>query len=140
MFEPERMQPYSAGAGSAGPGSAGMWINTMLVDRRSAAMTSHESPGFLHRMLIALGRALRRGILGKSSHDYMKQFGGSDEYWDRVYEPVHGWTKRQYDDYMGRNPGYRATYEAELQRHCFAVVHGGNGASFDWFGSTENRP
>ncbi len=156
-----------------------MWISPMLVNRRSAAMTSHESPGFLHRMLSALGRALRRGILGKSSHDYMKQFSGSDEYWDRViaaqvgwpekqlpkpdpnrihssdhavvharpgvrssapsppqpdYEPVHGWTKRQYDDYMARNPGYRSTYEAELQKRWSPMHSGVNGSSVYWFG------
>jgi hypothetical protein len=54
-------------------------------------MTSHESPGLLHRMLTALGAALRRGILGKSSHDYMKQFTGSDEYWDRVIAAQLSW-------------------------------------------------
>jgi hypothetical protein len=156
-----------------------MWISTILADRRSATMTSHESPGFLHRMLIALGRALRGGILGKSGHDYMKQFSGSDEYWDRViaaqlgwpqklpaksdpdrfhssgdavvhagpslrdnapcppdpdYEPVHEWTRRQCDDYLARNPGYRSTYETELQERCSAVVPGVNGWSHDWFG------
>jgi hypothetical protein len=31
-----------------------------------------------------------------------------------TWEPVHGWTKRQLDDYLARNPGYRPTYEAEL--------------------------
>jgi hypothetical protein len=61
-----------------------MWISTLLVDRQNAAMTRHASPGFLHRMVLALGRALGRGVLGKSNHDYMKRFGGSDEYWDRV--------------------------------------------------------
>jgi hypothetical protein len=105
--------------------------------------------GLLRRMLTVLGRALRRGILGKSSHDYMKQFTGSDEYWDRAiaaqlgwpqkqppkpdpdrfrssgdavvhaspsvrgnarcppepdYEPVHGCTKRQFDDYLAPKP------------------------------------
>jgi hypothetical protein len=142
-------------------------------------MTNDESLGFLHRMLIALGGALKRGILGKSTHDYMKQFTDSDEYWDRVtaarlgwpqkqplkpdsdrfrssgdavvharpsvrgnapcppepdYEPVHAWTKRQCDDYLARNPGYRSTYEAELQKRGDAVASGVNGASFDRLG------
>lgn len=102
-------------------------------------MTGHERPGFLRRALRALGRVLKRGILGKSSHDYMKQFTGDDEYGDRVtaaqrgwpqqsvgemvrrppepeYEPVHGWTKRQLDAYLARNPGYRATYDAALRK------------------------
>jgi hypothetical protein len=43
-------------------------VSTMLTDRRSATMTSYESSGFLHHMLIALGRALRDGILRKSGH------------------------------------------------------------------------
>ena len=47
-------------------------------------MTGHESPGSLRRSLTALGGALRRGILGKSSRDHMKQFTGGDEYWDQV--------------------------------------------------------
>jgi hypothetical protein len=145
-----------------------MRISTMLADRRSATMTSHENRGFLHRMLIALGRALRRGILGKSGHDYMKQFSASDVYWEREiaaqlgwpqrqpaksdpgrfrssgdavvrapdsdYEPVHGWTKRQCDDYLARNPGYRSTYETELQERCYAAAAGVNGRSHDWFG------
>ena len=33
-----------------------------------------------------------------------------------VYEPVHGWTKSQTDDYLARNPRYRAAYEAKLLR------------------------
>jgi hypothetical protein len=126
-------------------------------------MTSHESPGLVRRLLRALGGALQRGILGKSADAYMKQFTGSDEYWDRViaaqlgwpqqqcpkadpvrsrspgdamvrarpgvrdnvprpqeepgFEPVHGWSRRQFDGYLARNPGYRSTYEAELQKH-----------------------
>lgn len=47
-------------------------------------MTTYESPGFVHRMLIKLGNALQRGILGKSADAYTKQFTGNDEYWDRV--------------------------------------------------------
>jgi hypothetical protein len=34
-----------------------------------------------------------------------------------AYEPVHGWTRRQLDDYLARNPAYRAPYEAELAKH-----------------------
>lgn len=30
------------------------------------------------------------------------------------YEPVHGWTKRQFDDVMARDPGCRPAYEAKL--------------------------
>jgi hypothetical protein len=47
-------------------------------------MTSHENRPLLGRILSVVGGALKRGILGKSSHDYMKQFTGSDEYWDRA--------------------------------------------------------
>jgi hypothetical protein len=32
-----------------------------------------------------------------------------------VYEPVHGWTKPQRDDYLARNPAYRSAYEARLR-------------------------
>jgi hypothetical protein len=122
-------------------------------------MTSHEDVGFLRRTLRALGRALRRGILGRASPEHMKQFTASDEYWDRViaaqlgwpleqpgpsvgdtprdpwepeYEPVHGWTSRQLKDYLRRNPGYRPAYEAELQLRCHARVILGAGAPEDW--------
>jgi hypothetical protein len=104
------------------------------------AMTSPEPVGFLRRSVTALGRALRRGILGRSSLEYMKQFTASDECCNRAiaaqlgwplersvgdtprgprepeYEPVHGWTRRQLEDYLRRNPSYTLTYEAELQR------------------------
>jgi hypothetical protein len=54
-------------------------------------MTSHESSGALHRMLRSLGGALKRGILGKSAHEYMSQFTGSDKYWERVLAAQQGW-------------------------------------------------
>jgi len=126
-------------------------------------MRGQESFGLWRRLWRALGGALKRGLLGKSAHDYMKQFSGSDAYWDRVVaaqqgwplkqsphpdpdrargagdgalcfrppaqdsarglpepeeEPVHGWTRCQRDDYLARNPAYRPTYEAALQRCC----------------------
>ena len=80
--------------------------------------------------------AITRAILGRSSDAYLRQFTGSDEYWDRIlavqrerhpteaipgapaeYEPVHGWTKRQLGEYSARNPAFRSVYEAELQKH-----------------------
>ncbi len=106
-------------------------------------MTSHEDLGFLRRLLATLGRAFRRGILGRASHDDTKQFTENCAYWDRViaaqfagapeqltprirgtaggspepeFEPIHGWTRRQLEDYLRRNPDYRDTYEAEFQR------------------------
>lgn len=35
-------------------------------------------------MFLAIVRALKRAILGKSSHDYTKQLTGNQEYWDRI--------------------------------------------------------
>jgi hypothetical protein len=50
------------------------------------------------------------------------------------YEPVHGWSMRQFDGYLARNPGYRSTYEAGLQKRGCASSRGTNGPSFDWPG------
>jgi len=30
--------------------------------------------------------------------------------------------RRQFDDYLVRNPGYRSTYEAELRKRCYATL------------------
>ena len=57
-------------------------------------MTSPEDQGFFGRFLAALGRALQRGILGRSGHDYMKQFSGSDRYWDRALAAQLGWLQK----------------------------------------------
>jgi len=44
-----------------------------------AAHSRHDNkPGFLHRVLTTFGAALKRGILSKSTREYMKQFSGSD--------------------------------------------------------------
>jgi hypothetical protein len=129
-------------------------------------MISREKPGVLRRLLGALGRLLNRGLLGKSSHGYMKQFAdtgeprgwpgepsgegperslqpGGERFQDTgavavlvatslpgtarrsaepEFEPVHGWTRRQRDDYLGRNPGYQSTYDAALQKCRDATV------------------
>ena len=57
----------------------------------NAAMT--ESPRVWRRVW----RALKRGILGKSSHDYMKQFTGGDEYWDSAIAAQRGWRRMKPD-------------------------------------------
>ncbi|HVS35775.1 MAG TPA: hypothetical protein VMS17_09345 [Gemmataceae bacterium] len=41
--------------------------------------------------------------------------GGVRRLHGSVYEPIHGWTKPQLDDYLARNPGYRSAYEVKLQ-------------------------
>jgi hypothetical protein len=63
---------------------------------KPAFRESHgDLPGFFHRTLMAFGGALRRGIQGKSSHDYMKQFGGNAEYWERAIAGQLGWPRQQ---------------------------------------------
>jgi hypothetical protein len=47
-------------------------------------MADPEQPRSWRRTLMELLGWLKRGILGRSAHAYMKQFGGSDAYWDRA--------------------------------------------------------
>lgn len=42
-----------------------------------------------------LWTAISRGLLGKSGHEYRKQFTGSDEYWDEVVAVQRGWPQQQ---------------------------------------------
>jgi hypothetical protein len=53
-------------------------------------MTRQGSVGPLRRLLRAFGGALKRGILGKSCHDYAGQFTGTDAYWDRMIAAQRG--------------------------------------------------
>jgi hypothetical protein len=134
---------------------------------RKVTMMSREKPGLLRRILGPLGGALKRGLLGKSAHGYLKQFADTGEPRGRgsvpsdgdleqpprqpdpersqgagtaavhpaaslpgtarrspelEFEPVHGWTRRQCDGYLGRNPGYRSAYEAALRQARHATV------------------
>jgi hypothetical protein len=57
-------------------------------------MTNHEKPGFFRRLLAATGDVLARSFLGKSAPGYMKQFGGSDAYWDRAIAAQLGWPQK----------------------------------------------
>jgi hypothetical protein len=58
-------------------------------------MASQASPGLFRRLLTALGGVLARGILGQSAHDHMKQFTGSDEYWDRAIAARMAWPQER---------------------------------------------
>ena len=70
-------------------------------------MMNHESEGLLRRVSRALG-AWCRGILARRAATIPSR--GELE-----FEPVHGWTVRQRDDYLERNPAYRAIYERMLR-------------------------
>jgi hypothetical protein len=80
-------------------------------------MTNHESGGLLRRLSRAFA-ALCRGITGSSS-------GTAPAVREPEFEPVHGWTRRQLDDYLWRNPDYRPAYEAMLRKgggpSCFCA-------------------
>lgn len=43
-----------------------------------------QTGGGFPGLMRELGKALRRGILGRSSHAYRQQFSGDDDYWDDV--------------------------------------------------------
>ncbi len=107
-------------------------------------MVRQQRVGLLRRLLRTLGGALKRALLRKSGHDYMQQFtgGGAHTGWPQdaaprpgagapgptpnppgsEEEPVHGWTRRQLADYLARNPGYRPTYQAALQKYADAAT------------------
>jgi hypothetical protein len=77
-------------------------------------MTSHEDLGFFRRTFTSLGRALRRWAGWPGSGPGAAGTAGSPQ--ELEFEPVHGWTWRQLEDYLRRNPGYRHAYEAEFRR------------------------
>jgi hypothetical protein len=53
-------------------------------------MTSSAKHGWLRRTWTAV----KRGLLGKSSREYMKQFTGSDEYFDEAIAAQRGWPQQ----------------------------------------------
>jgi hypothetical protein len=58
-------------------------------------MTSPARPGFLGRLWTVLGGGLARGLLGQSAHAHMKQFTGSDDYWDRAIAAQMAWPRER---------------------------------------------
>ena len=103
-------------------------------------MKNRDTPGYWRQLGATLAGALKGALLGKSSHDARYHFTDSHGYWDRVvaaqrglpqkdlpegapeYEPVHGWTKRQCDEYLSRNADYRLTYDTELKQRRDATA------------------
>ena len=75
-------------------------------------MSNHATWGIFRHFLRVLGRA--------STEDGAV----ADAPPKPVFEPVHGWTTRERDAYLARNPGYRASYEADLQK-CMAFKQWG---------------
>jgi hypothetical protein len=47
-------------------------------------MTNQVNRSSWRRLWTALGGALKRGLLNKSSHAYMKRISPGDEYWHRA--------------------------------------------------------
>ena len=58
-------------------------------------MKTQEGSGPLRRWWAAVGSAIRRAVLGKSCHDYARQFTGTEAYWDRVIAAQMGWPRQQ---------------------------------------------
>ena len=77
-----------------------------------AAHSNRERPGLSRRLLTALGGAIKRGVLGKSSHEYMKQFTGGDEYWDKVIAAERGWPQQQSPKPIENVPEVRVSKQA----------------------------
>lgn len=50
-------------------------------------MKNSIRPGWFHRTW----SAIQRGLLGKSSREYRKQFTGGDQYWDEAIAAQRGW-------------------------------------------------
>lgn len=57
-------------------------------------LTSRNGLGSWRRVTIAVGGALKRWLLGKSGHDYMKRFAAGDEYWDNALTSQHRWSRQ----------------------------------------------
>jgi hypothetical protein len=49
------------------------------------------------------------------------------------FEPVYGWTRRQLNDFLTRNPAFVATYEAELGKRRLAGAARAKESPLTWF-------
>ena len=54
-------------------------------------MATEKSSGLFGRFW----RSLKRGILGRSTHQYRKKFTGNDEFWAGVLAAEAGWQQKQ---------------------------------------------
>lgn len=58
-------------------------------------LTTRSAPGSWRGIMATVGSALKRWVLGKSGHDYMKRFATGDAYWDVAIASQHGWPRQQ---------------------------------------------
>jgi hypothetical protein len=54
------------------------------TDSPRAVTPGREHAGFLARVWFPCSCAIRRAVLGRSGWDYLKQYTGSDAYWDNM--------------------------------------------------------
>jgi hypothetical protein len=85
-------------------------------------MMNQQSPGLWQRAFSAAIGVLKRGLLGKSGSAYMKQFSGSDEYWERSIAAQLGWPEKQ-------PPGQVPDHAPDPVR---SPVEPGNGSAPGW--------
>ena len=87
----------------------------------SITVTNPKQAGFFRRALAKTGRMLVRGVQGKSSTAYMKQFTGDDEYWKESIAAQLGWPEEQRartkPDSSG-SPNGEASGEFRIERHA----------------------
>src|SRR5436309_1716773 len=65
------------------------------LDSRAVYTAMPDRPGLVRRLSVRILGALRRCILGRSSWDYLKQYTGSDAYWDNALAAERGWPEQQ---------------------------------------------
>lgn len=57
-------------------------------------LTGENGLGSWRRVARAVGGAIKRWLLGKSGHNYMKRFAPGDDYWDNALASQQGWPRQ----------------------------------------------